>query len=450
MKALRWLQPGLGIKRWLILFTVGVALVSLGLAVGLRASVLGHFERVFQEIVYLATGRLLPSRVSGLLVFLAGTALSLLAVHRIARAFLAVFPGELSDALYQRRHLGRGPKIVAIGGGTGLSTVLRGLKQYTSNITAVVTVTDDGGSSGRLRGELGILPPGDLRNCLVALADTEPLMEKLFQYRFAQGKGLAGHNFGNLFIAAMSEITGDFEEALRELSKVLAVRGRVLPSTRVNAVLCAELADGRVVRGESAISAQAERIKRVFLEPGDCSPVPEALAAIAEADAIILGPGSLYTSVLPNLLVRGMAEAIRSSAAVKIYVCNVMTEPGETIGFTASDHLQVLADVLGPGVIQHVLVNVDRIPPEALARYAGEGSTPVAVDRAALWVQGVDVTAEHLVEVTDLVRHHSGRLALVLLRLILRSRPRLEGRRTLAFYMLAERLKGREMRGRSH
>ena len=248
-------------------------------------------------------------------------------------------------------------KVVALGGGTGLSTLLRGLKQLTSKITAIVTVSDDGGSSGRLRAEMGVLPPGDIRNCLVALADSESLMTELFNYRFKGNGPLAGHSFGNLFIAAMSDITGDFDLAVKRSSDVLAIRGRVLPATCDDCVLGAILEDGRRVLGESVLATCDSPISRVFLEPGDCKPLPEALRAIDEADAIVLGPGSLYTSVIPNLLVPGMADAIATSKAVKIYVCNVMTEAGETTGYTAQRHLAAIRNHAGDEVVDWVIVS---------------------------------------------------------------------------------------------
>ncbi|MDH7497650.1 MAG: YvcK family protein, partial [Syntrophomonadaceae bacterium] len=233
----------------------------------------------------------------------------------------------------------RGPRLVAIGGGTGLAVLLRGLKRYTRNLTAVVTVSDDGGSSGRLRGELGVLPPGDIRNCLVAMAETETLMDRVFQHRFQAGDGLKGHSLGNLLLVAMEEITGDLVSAIKEVSKVLAVRGRVLPATLQQVVLAAELRNGVLMTGETAIRQAEEGIHRVFLLPPDCRPLDETLEAIAAAEAVILGPGSLYTSLIPNLLVRGVAEALRCSPAPKIYVANIMTEKGETDGHTLSDHL---------------------------------------------------------------------------------------------------------------
>ena len=285
------------------------------------------------------------------------------------------------DLLYEQNLLSRAPRVVVIGGGTGMPVLLRGLKELTSNLTAIVTVADDGGSSGRLRGELGILPPGDIRNCLIALATTEPLLEQLFQYRFNTDSQLDGHSFGNLFIAAMSEITGDFEAAVKESSKVLAVRGRVLPVTLDNIGLGAELVDGRVVYGESNITADPVAIKKVHILPADVTPLPEALLALQEADAIVLGPGSLYTSVIPNLLVPGIAQAIADSNATKIYACNVMTQPGETTGYTASDHLRAILQHTTPELVDYVLVNTAAIEPALLQRYQAEGAEPVVMMR---------------------------------------------------------------------
>lgn len=301
--------------------------------------------------------------------------------------------------------LSRRLRVVAFGGGTGLSMLLRGLKEYTSRITAVVAVTDDGGSSGRLRQEMGVLPPGDIRDCLVALADAEPLMKQLFDYRFDGEGPLAGHSFGNLFIAAMSEITGDFELAIKESSKVLVVRGHVLPSTLDNCALGAVLEDGTVAMGETSISSSSLAIRKVFLEPAACTPLSETLHAIEEADVIVLGPGSLYTSVMPNLLVEGIAESIALSDAVKIYVCNVMTQPGETDGYTAQQHLGAIYDHAGTDVVDVVIVNNSPISEEVLEKYCREGSTPVSWDRQALEHMGVRVVDAPVISGANLARH---------------------------------------------
>ncbi len=331
------------------------------------------------------------------------------------------------------RHLARGPRIVVIGGGTGLSTLLRGVKEHTSNVTAVVTVADDGGSSGRLRKEMGVLPPGDIRNCLVALADAEPLMARLFQYRFPEGDptGLGGHTFGNLFIATMSAITGDFEEAVKESSRVLAVRGRVLPSTLDDVVLVAECQGGRIVEGESSIGKCGAPIKAVSLRPKDAKALPEAVDAICEADAIVLGPGSLFTSVMPNLLVSGITAAIKASDALKVYVCNVMTQPGETDGFTAADHVRAVLDHVGRGVMDCVLVNTGEVPPKLAERYRQEGAYPVAVDSEEIEALGVSVTEGDLVSDANYARHDPGRLAQAIMGLMTTARSARRARRRL-------------------
>jgi uncharacterized cofD-like protein len=305
-----------------------------------------------------------------------------------------------------------------LGGGTGLSTLLRGLKEYTDNITAIVTVTDTGGSSGRLRLELGMLPPGDVRNCLVALADTEPLMEQLFQYRFPGGSGLAGHSFGNLFLATMCEVVGDFQGAIKETSRVLKVRGQVLPATLTSANLVAEYVDGTVARGETSICRPGVPIRRLSLDPPECQPVPDALAAIATADLIVLGPGSLYTSILPNLLVQGIPEALASSPAVKVYVVNVMTQPGETDGYTAADHIRAVVDQGGQQIIDWALVNTQGPVGGTLVRYREEGAEPVSVNRQELEGFGLRIKEAPLLYVNDMARHDPDKLAQSVLALL--------------------------------
>ncbi|HHY93077.1 MAG TPA: YvcK family protein, partial [Firmicutes bacterium] len=286
------------------------------------------------------------------------------------------------------------------------------------NITAIVTVTDTGGSSGRLREELGVLPPGDIRSCLVALADTEPLMERLFQHRFTAGTDLAGHSFGNLFLVTMSEVVGDFELAIKETSRVLAVRGQVLPSTLTSTTLEAEYADGGRARGETNIVRPGQVIRRLTLDPADAKPLPEALEALAQAELIVLGPGSLYTSVIPNLLVHDLAEAIRHSRALKVYVANVMTQPGETEGYTAADHVRALIEHAGPGIIDWVLVNNERTRPEVLARYREERAEPVKVDRRALARLKVRFQEAPLLAQDSVARHDPDKLARALLELL--------------------------------
>lgn len=320
--------------------------------------------------------------------------------------------------IFRRRFLRRGPRVIALGGGTGLPVLLRGIKEYTDNITAIVTVADDGGSSGRLRGEFGILPPGDIRNCLIALAERETLMDRLFCYRFGQGKELAGHNLGNLLIAALVDIAGDFQSAIKEASRVLKVRGQVLPSTLKQVVLHAELVDGTLISGESKISHAHAPITRVFLDPEDCPAVPEAIEAIMQADLILLGPGSLYTSVIPNLLVKDIASAVKKSQALKCYICNCMTQPGETTGYTASQHLRAIYDHVGSGWIDFCLVNTQGISQEKREKYAREGAAPVVVDVPELVKLGVSLMAADLLEENELVRHDPHKLARAVMSLV--------------------------------
>lgn len=401
---LKWLYPGLGIKRWFFLFLGGVGLASWGLAMLLPLQ--------------------LPpvSPLRGILLLCLGTGMAAVGLRQTFRSLLSVLlpldEEGLVDVIYRRRHLGKGPKIVALGGGTGLSVLLRGLKEYTGNITAIVTVTDTGGSSGRLRVELGILPPGDIRNCLVALADTEPLMESLFQHRFQCGEGLAGHNLGNLFLAGLTEILGDFSAAVRQASRVLAVQGQVLPSTLENVTLQAELATGETVLGETNITSRGERIRHLSLKPEKPRPVPEAVEAIREADAIILGPGSLYTSVLPNLLVAELAEAIQLSPAPCIYVCNVMTQWGETHGYTAADHLAVLQEHVAAGLVDYIIVNTEPVPPRLRQRYRQEQAYPVRVDWERLQKMGVKIVRGNFISSTNYVRHDPARLARAIMKLV--------------------------------
>lgn len=316
-----------------------------------------------------------------------------------------------------------GPKIVAIGGGTGLSTMLRGLKKYTSHLTAVVTMADDGGSSGMLREDLGMPPPGDIRHCMQALANTEPLMEKLINYRFQEGS-LAGQSFGNLFIAALMGVTGSFEEAVANMSEVLAITGRVLPVTTENIQLVAEFENGTQVTGESKIcdfkKAQDCRITQVRLVPERPRLNPAVLEAVQQADLILLGPGSLYTSVIPNLLVDGLADAVAASPALRAYICNVMTQDGETEGYTAADHLRALLAHSGHRLVDFCLVNSDILPAYLLPYYAEEGAAPIRVDRERIEELGVLVEARPVADLAQkrLARHDPDRLARAVMELM--------------------------------
>jgi len=415
------LGGGPGMKRWLLLLVMSLGLVVLALS-----AMVGHIFAGWRvDVMNPAMLERWTHQVQSLrFVDYALLALAcwgvVFALRRLYFAVLTVAGRQAepsAPAVKARRS--RGPRIVAIGGGTGLPHLLSGLKSYTDKLTAVVTVADDGGSSGRLRRDLHILPPGDLRNCLVALAETEPLMAELFQHRFTRQGSLSGHSFGNLFIAALTEVTGDFGEALRASSKVLAVSGQVLPVTFDDVRLNAVMADGRKVQGESRISATGASIQRLSLEPADARPNPEVLQAIASADAIVMGPGSLYTSILPNLLVPGVAKAVERSGALKIHVCNVMTQPGETDGYSVSSHLKALKAQTGLSLADYVVANTEPVPATAAGRYAAKGQYPVAVDRDAIEALGVRlVKARLLEEKNGLVRHHPGRLARTIIRMI--------------------------------
>ncbi|MFO7819468.1 MAG: YvcK family protein [Halanaerobacter sp.] len=423
MNRLKWLYPGLKFKRWLIVVLLGILLISGGTAVIIRFEPLSMLEETLVQLIYSMTGEL----SSGINIFLGaliiglGFYLVVLGIRKmISSVYDALLPGQddgLVDILYQKRYLKRGPKIVVVGGGTGLSTMLRGIKKYTSNITAIVTVADDGGSSGVLRDELDILPPGDIRNCLVALANTEPLMENLFQYRFEEGD-LEGHSFGNLLIATLSKITGNFHQGVKKSSDVLAIRGQVLPSTLHDMRLYSRLKNEKKVRGESNIPHAEGEIDKLSIEPEGCEALPEALEAIKEADAVVLGPGSLYTSVLPNLLIENLADEIKRSNALKIYACNVMTQPGETDGYSASDHVKSIYQHVGEEIIDYILVNDGEVEAELLEKYAEEGSYPVEVDWNQLLEQDLDIISEDLINQTDLVRHDPDKLAQVIMNLV--------------------------------
>ncbi len=421
----KWLYPGMRVKRWGGVLVLGVAMLSLGLAILFAQALTRSAPSRLPS--WLATPGIAAIATVGVLGA-SGAALIGLAVVQLSRSLLAAFvqPShpQVVEVIYQHRRRRDGPKIVALGGGTGLSTLLRGLKRYTDNITAIVTVADDGGSSGRLREELGVLPPGDFRNCITALADDEALITRLFQYRFGDGIGLNGHNFGNLFIAAMTAVTGSFDRALLESSQVLAVRGRVLPSTLKQVTLCADVREEapgaepgwRRVHGESRIpaAAQGRVIERVFLQPEAPPAYPEAVRAILEADLIVAGPGSLFTSVLPNLLVPDIAAAIRASRAVKVYICNVATQRGETDGFGVHEHVRALQTHVGQDLFPIVLAN-DYFP---TPQPPGEGVTWVHLPTAEMMAAGgYRVVTADLIDREQPWRHAPDRLAQRLLAL---------------------------------
>ena len=417
----KWLAPGLFVKRWLLLSAAGVLLSSLGLAIWTGMTPVFYTLQLLKKFLEWIT-TVVPNYISGPLIIISGLLFIFWGQNRSLNSITQVLMPEgdeqLVDRLITHRRLNRGPKIVTIGGGTGLSTLLRGLKGYSANITAVVTVADDGGSSGRLRREIGVLPPGDIRNCLAALANEEKLLTELFQYRFRAGDGLMGHSFGNLFLTAMSEVTGDLERAVAASSKVLAVRGQVLPATLSDVHLWAELADGRRIEGESNITEARGKIVKVGCTPENPPALPKVLQAIKEADYIIIGPGSLYTSVIPNLLVTEIAEAIGARNIPSIYVCNIMTQPGETTGYSVADHIRAIDIACGKRLFDTVLVQGKSPSAQALVRYAQEDSHPVFLDREEVKNSGRKILLTNVMyedEKTGLVRHDSMMLAQVLL-----------------------------------
>ncbi|HUS13846.1 MAG TPA: gluconeogenesis factor YvcK family protein [Chloroflexia bacterium] len=423
-----WLPAGLGLRPWAALLVAGLAIIGLGVAMfitNLYRLVL--VRQAGASSLYWVTAQFIPHPWREILVGSLGVLITILGYRGLARAVrtaqqsgraitapAVLAPLRMSEPI-------NGPCIVSIGGGTGQPTVLRGLKKHTDHITAVVTVADDGGSSGRLRRDLGILPPGDFRNCLIALSDVEPLLKELFQYRFgADAKDLEGHAFGNLFLVAMHGVTGDFELAVRECSRVLAVRGDVLPSTLADVTLHAELADGTVVSGESRLPKGKAAVRRVFLTPEHPHGYPDAVAAILEADLIVLGPGSLYTSLIPNLLVPDIVRAMRSSPAVKVYVCNVATQPGETDQFGVLEHVQALREHVGIGVFDYVLVNADMSVADHIQP---EWQVQAVSMPAGMSYPGVEFIQAAVVNPNNPLRHDPDRLALALLDIYQQKRP---------------------------
>jgi uncharacterized cofD-like protein len=401
LKPFKWFYPGMGVKRWFLFSFIGVILIVAG----------GQF----------LAGPTTFFRIIGIVYMFIGIVIIGLGIKQIMLTFIGVIlpqrHEELVDLVYQKKHLERGLKIVAIGGGTGLSTLLQGLKQYTSNLTAIVTVADDGGSSGKLRQDFDILPPGDIRNCLVALADTSPLMEELFQYRFDGESALGGHSFGNIFILALSRVTKGFEEAVQAASKILAIRGRVIPSTLSKVRLVADLEDGTTTSGETNITHRSSKIpiKRISLQPLHCSPTASAIQAITEADAIVLGPGSLYTSIMPNLLVDCIAEAINNSPALKIYICNVMTQPGETDKYRASDHIKALYNNTKLKRVNYALINSANIPKPLAGRYGLQDSYQVESDIDQVKAMGILPIEDNFITISgvegkEYLRHNPRRI----------------------------------------
>ena len=432
------MKPGIKIKRWIFLGFIGMVL-----------SVVGFIE-IFSQV-----GESIAFKVLYLFLSLIGLLIMYIALSEFIKSFIALINNEkikititdknIEDLVDEKRvHVG-GPKIVVIGGGTGLSTMLRGLKLYTNNITAIVTVGDDGGGSGKLRADLGMLPPGDIRNCILALADTEPIMEDLLQYRFTEGT-LKGQSFGNLFLAAMDGISDNFEAAVQKMSSVLAVTGKVLPVTLDDMKLIAELENGNIVEGESIIPdeviKQKSKIKNLKIEPEKAKPLLDALMAISEADAIVMGPGSLYTSIIPNLSVEDIAECINKSDAIKIYISNVMTQPGETDDFTVSDHIKTLMKYSGKNSVEYVIANNGTIPKDIEERYLSEGSKLVELDYDNIKDLGVKVVETDLVKITKgYVKHDSEYLAQVLMTTVLDKKLLYDKKKIMEYMYVSKKIK---------
>ncbi|MGH4122901.1 MAG: gluconeogenesis factor YvcK family protein [Clostridium sp.] len=432
------LKPGVNIKRWVLVWIIGILFLFYGVNefinkkhlwptnVGFTIFLIG----IGALILYVATMQIIKSFII---------------LMNIGNVDVAIDSKNIGDLIYEKRALVKGPKIVVIGGGTGLATMLRGLKKYTNNITAIVTVADDGGGSGVLRNDLGILPPGDIRNCILALADTEPLMEELLQYRFKDGR-LKDQNFGNLFLAAMDGISNNFEEAVQKMSSVLAVTGRVIPVTLDNMILKAKLQNGKIIDGESNIPKAAldykSPIEEIFIEPKDAKAIKEALIAINGADAVILGPGSLYTSIIPNLLVREIRDALDKTKALRIYVSNIMTQPGESDNYSVCDHINAIIKHAGCKVVDYVLVNIGKISDDLEEKYKKDNSNMVNINEKEVAKLGIELIKSDFVKIQKgYVRHDEDKLAASLLETIMEKKLFYDKKRIVEYFYLSQRLK---------
>lgn len=432
------LKPGIKIKRWILLGIVGILFLFYGIIEFVNKKYLWP-ENIGFSIFIVVLG--------ALILYIATMQIikSFIILINIGNVDIAIESRNLGESLYEKRALAKGPKIVVIGGGTGLATMLRGLKKYTNNITAIVTVADDGGGSGVLREDLGILPPGDIRNCILALADTEPLMEELLQYRFKDGR-LKDQSFGNLFLAAMDGISNNFEEAVQKMSSVLAVTGRVIPVTLDNMILKAKLQNGKIIDGESNIPKAAldnnSPIEEIFIEPKDAKAIKEALTAINGADAVILGPGSLYTSIIPNLLVTEIRDALDKTKALRIYVSNIMTQPGESDNYSVKDHINAIHKHAGCKVVDYVLVNVGKISVDLEEKYLNDNSCMVNINEKEVAKLGIEVIKSDFVKIQKgYVRHDEDKLAAILLETIMEKKLFYDKKRIVEYFYLSQRLK---------
>ncbi|MCK5706043.1 MAG: YvcK family protein [Candidatus Aureabacteria bacterium] len=397
MNLFKWLVPGISIKRWFIFHFISLVLLTLSVHLAIT-----NFNNNIYTLFFIFPALLLY----------------LLSLQYLYKRFIKLHKiddkKDFADIVYTEHRLSKGPRIVAIGGGTGLSTLLQGLKKITHNLTAVVTVSDDGGSSGILRESYDVLPPGDIRNCLVALADSEPLMRKLFQYRFPEQKPLSGHTVGNLVILALRNILGNFETAIQETSKILAIKGKVVPASLAKIKLIAQNIDGSYTEGEQKITKSINKISKIQITPENAQAATEAVEAIKHCDAIVIGPGSLYTSIMPNLLIKGIKDAIINSSSRKIYICNIMTQEGETDHYSACDHIRAIVKHCGAKIFDHVIVQKSYIDAETLKKYQLENAYPVAIDEDAILSEGVKLIPADVINIQSVVRHDSEKLSYVI------------------------------------
>lgn len=443
MKLIHWLRPGLKIKRWVFSGILGIFLISIAVS---------YFLLGFNEYAQLNYWSNLLLGLVGIFILLFSLRQGIIAVLELVYEPTTLTgknnSGKLDKKIYDKKILSRGPKVVVIGGGTGLSVLLRGLKLFTSNITAIVTVADDGGGSGKLREDLGMLPPGDIRNCILALADMEPTMEQLLQYRFEEGN-LKGQSFGNLLIASMNGISSNFEEAIKKISDVLAVTGRVLPVTLRDITLYAKLKNGTVIKGESNIPIKSleenSPIEKVFIKPKEAETIKEAIFAIEDADIVLLGPGSLYTSVIPNLLVKNIKESLNRTKALKVYIANVMTQPGETNGYTVYSYVKALLDHWQGGSLDYVIANTGRINDIISEKYETEGAEVTKLteeDIKKLSAMGIKLITEDLIEIKkDYVRHDAIKLSKIIINLVLQWKVANDRSRIIDYFYIKELLK---------
>ncbi|HEY5561869.1 MAG TPA: gluconeogenesis factor YvcK family protein [Clostridiaceae bacterium] len=442
MKFSEWLRPGIKVKRWILLGIMGIMILFFAVLEWFWNRLYSSYY-IFYYIFLILTG------IFVLYITVTQAMKSIIGLINKGYLNVSLNSAKLENLIYEKRLLVKGPKIVVIGGGTGLSTMLRGLKYYTSNITAIVTVADDGGGSGELREDLGILPPGDIRNCILALADTEPLIEELLQYRFTDGK-LKNQSFGNLFLAAMDGISDNFNDAVQNMCSILAVEGRVIPVTLDNLTLKAKLKNGKIVEGESNIPIESinsnSPIDYVSIMPEDAKALSEAVEAIRSADAVIIGPGSLYTSILPNILIKGIGSSLHETKALKLYVSNIMTQRGETDDYGVEDHIRAIYKHGGKGIIDYVIVNIGTLDSGIEDRYLEKTSSLVKMNEEKVKELGVEpIEGNFIQNINGLIRHESDKLSSIIIETIMEKKLLYDRKKIIEYFYLSERLKDRKV-----